>query len=148
VLHALHRSTGAALWKLSLDQELVHRPVAVDSTHFVATTFAGTLMKLEAQTGRIGWRRKFSVPSKSPVVAGATRWETTLPADVELAFRRDKVAAYSDERLSVLRVRDGEILLDREFATSIIAAHWLDERRIAVFLRDLRNQVRVETVSV
>ena len=168
VLHAVHRGTGDALWELSLDQELVHRLVVVDGRHFVATTFAGTLLKLEAQTGRVAWRRNFSVPSKSPAVAGgvllcalfdgrvvaiagsdgSTRWETALPADVELALRLDKVAAYSDERLSVLHAGDGEILLDREFATPIIAAHWLDDRRIAIILRDLRNQVRLETVHL
>lgn len=166
VLHAVHRATGESLWDLPLDQELVHRPVAVDGQHFVATTFAGTLLKLDAHAGRVVWRRAFGVPSKSPVIAdrlllsglfdgrvvavassdGDVRWETELPAAAEVAARGDLVAAYDDTHLTVLRSRDGQIQERHEFESSIVTVRWLDDRRIAVFLRELRNQVRSETV--
>jgi outer membrane protein assembly factor BamB len=168
VLHAVHRATGNSLWNLSLDQELVHHPVAFDGTHFVTTTFAGTLLKLDARTGRVAWRRAFGVPSKSPVVAGRlllcalfdgrvagvagsngeVRWEAVLPAAVQIAASADLVVAFNDERLTVLRARDGQILQRHEPGSPIVAVRWLDERRIAIFLRDLRNQVRVETVHL
>jgi len=166
VLHAVHRATGNSLWTLPLDQELVHRPVAVDGEHLVVTTFAGTLLKLEARAGRVVWRRAFGVTAKSPIVAdrlllsalfdgrlvaldasdGDMRWELALPDTVEVVTRGDFVVAFDDTQVTVVHTRDGQIQEHHEFASPIVAVRWLDDRRLAVFQRGLRNQVRGETV--
>lgn len=167
VLHAVRRATGDTLWELALNQELVHRPVALDERFLLATTFAGSLFKLDAHEARVVWQHEFGVPSRSPKIArglilcslfdgrlvavadadGSARWRKTLPAAADLAVLGDRLLAHDEENLSVIRIHDGELVARRQFDAAIVAARWLEERRIAVFLRDMRNQLRMRAVN-
>lgn len=167
VLYGLRRTDGKTLWEITLDQELVNHPVAIDAGSLAATTFAGTVLRLDAQAGRVIWRRAFGVPSQTPVISrelllcplfdgrvvavavddGAVVWEIKLPAAVEIVASAGRVLAYDEAHLVVLDRGTGEVVQRRAFYESIVAARWLDPDRLVVFLRGMRNQVRAAAVS-
>ncbi len=168
VLYAVKRVDGNPLWERPLDQELVHGPLAVDRKALVVTTFAGTLAKVDARTGRVLWRHRFGVPSQTPVAVpglllcalfdgrvvalaagdGQVQWEARLPGAVALAHAGNLLAAYNEEGLMLLNVHDGRVLREHGFPAPIAGAHWLDRQRIAVFLNGARNQVHAAVVTV
>jgi len=93
ILYALDRDTGATVWTRELGQELVYRPVAVD-TGVVVTTFAGAAIRVSAE-GKIEWRTRDSSPSFSPAVTG----------DLLLFGGMDGVLRARDRRTGRLRWR-------------------------------------------
>lgn len=66
-LAAFDLQTGKILWQVWIDSDVLSAPVAV-GTHLYATSFAGTLYKLDQATGRIEAARKIRATS-APVVA-------------------------------------------------------------------------------
>lgn len=67
-LYAFDRATGDVVWTRSLNQELVHRPVAVGGG-VVVTTFRGTAARV-SDRGDVQWEQTDPSPSFSPSIAG------------------------------------------------------------------------------
>jgi Ca-activated chloride channel homolog len=108
VLAAFDLKTGKILWQIWLDSDVMSAPVAVDGFVY-ATTFAGTLVKLEQATGKLRYAMRARATS-APVVqfvdgveqtyytrradspsngAGAKRASEPAPAAEESLIRAD-----------------------------------------------------------
>lgn len=68
-IHALRRSNGKQIWKLSTDP--IGAPLALIDGVIVAQTQKGEVMGVDAATGKIRWRRRVGVARTAAVSAGA-----------------------------------------------------------------------------
>lgn len=71
-LWGLDVDDGTVRWTRELSQELVYRPVNLDGEHVLVTQFDGHVVSLNAATGKVRWKVRDPVPSRSPSVVAAT----------------------------------------------------------------------------
>jgi outer membrane protein assembly factor BamB len=104
VLAAFDLHTGKILWQKWIDSDVMSSPVAVDGQIW-ASTFAGTMMKLDARTGEILSARRSRATSAPTVVNGQVYFSLRTEGKGEEA--REAVAA-QDGDLKTTKYRAAE----------------------------------------
>lgn len=67
-LYALEAESGELRWERPLNQELVHHPVALEDGKVIVTTFAGEVMVVAGESGRLHWYVRDTVANLSAMV--------------------------------------------------------------------------------
>lgn len=66
----LSPKTGGIIWQVDLGQELVYRPIALNSTQVIVATFDADIILLNVKTGQTIWKMNNAVVSRDPLVVG------------------------------------------------------------------------------
>jgi outer membrane protein assembly factor BamB len=82
-LRGLRLGSGATVWAMDLDQEPVGGPVRpAGESAIVATTFAGTVLKVSASDGNILWKTSLDTPALPALLSGFTLVFPLIGGDV------------------------------------------------------------------
>ena len=67
----LSSQSGNIIWRVDLGQELVYRPVPLNSNRVIISTFDADIILLDVKTGEEVWKMNNGVVSRDPLVIGS-----------------------------------------------------------------------------
>jgi len=169
-LLALNRFTGDLEWRIAIDQELVYRPIATADNRVVITTFSGSTVLINSESGKKIWQFNDKVPGFSPeiihnqLVSGMFdgRIRSLDLADGRLLWQVDTsghpqihaypslnlvVASNGEGEVFALDARTGNLRWTRLFITEVKGTFQNGNRINVVLANNFNNTWEIETIK-
>jgi outer membrane protein assembly factor BamB len=155
-ISALDKTNGKTLWEKRISQELVYRPVGIDHSRVVISTFGNETQLINSKNGNVIWTIRDKVPNLSPVLInneivfgtldgrlqsvnlsnGKLHWEYRMGGHLSIqAYPKQATVMISNNQGMIVKVdaNDGHVKWQKRISNELVGAPVLLKDDVIVF---------------